>query len=495
MVENINVTVKNDERFIIKNGGFFTNTTLGTKTVDESNIGNGKILYYDSTTDKLYYDFPPEGGGGGGSSTLDGLYDVTITNVTDNQSLVYDSASGVWVNKTLNTDMVVEGNNNKYYSDLLVKSFLDNNFNSTSSISVENNASGYSWSVKVDNNTIVVDSTNNYIKVKDNVFANINHSHVLSDVTDLNSTDDLPEGNTNKYDKTVVFTGGTNVTITGTYPNFTINDNTVSTTDFNSHVNDSSIHFTQSSISITSSQVSDFNTAVSNNVDVSTNTSERNKTLVSSTDTTSGYLSDKFVAGTNVTISTLNSGSNEQLEVSVPNVGEANTISSVGSGTSLVSGKVGVDLQLKSLVAGTNITLTDNGDSVTISSTASSGGSSSWIVDRYLDGEVYVTNLPYVRIPTGVSNIDDVAVTLLSLPTGSDFKIDVRKNGLATTDSILSGEIIITTTQTPTSNGVYTTKGIISNSSVIEGDVLYFVITQVGSTFGGSDLSLTVKLS
>ena len=490
MVENINVTVKNDERFIIKNGGFFTNTTLGTKTVDESNIGDGKILYYDSTTDKLYYDYPS---GGSGSSTLEGLYDVTITNVTDNQGLVYDSTSGVWVNKTLNTDMVVEGNN-KYYSDLLVKSFLDNNFNSTSSISVDN-TSGYSWSVKVDNNTIVVDTTNNYIKVKDNVFANINHSHVLSDITDLNSTDDLPEGTVNLYDKTVVFTGGTNVIITGTYPNFTINDNSANVTDFNNHVNDSSIHFTQSSISITSSQVSDFNTAVSNNVDVSTNTSERNKTLVSSTDTTSGYLSEKIVAGTNVTISTLNSGVNEQLEVSVPNVGEANTISSVGTGVSLVSGKVGVDLQVKSLVAGTNITITDNGDSVTIDSTASSGGSSSWIVDRYLDGEVYVTNLPYVRIPVGVSNIDDIAVTLLTLPTGSDFRIDVRKNGLATTDSILSGEIIITTTQTPTSNGVYTTKGIIANSSVVEGDVLYFVITQVGSTFGGSDLSLTVKLS
>lgn len=34
-------------------------------------------------------------------------------------------------------------------------------------------------------------------------------------------TDDVPEG-TNKYDEVVTLTQGANVTITGTYPNFTI---------------------------------------------------------------------------------------------------------------------------------------------------------------------------------------------------------------------------------------------------------------------------------
>lgn len=36
-------------------------------------------------------------------------------------------------------------------------------------------------------------------------------------------TDDIAEGATNKYDQTVVLNEGTNVTITGTYPSFTIN--------------------------------------------------------------------------------------------------------------------------------------------------------------------------------------------------------------------------------------------------------------------------------
>jgi hypothetical protein len=40
------------------------------------------------------------GSGGGGSSTLAGLTDVTISSPVDGQSLVYDSLSEKWINKT-----------------------------------------------------------------------------------------------------------------------------------------------------------------------------------------------------------------------------------------------------------------------------------------------------------------------------------------------------------------------------------------------------------
>lgn len=88
-------------------------------------------------------------------------------------------------------------------------------------------------------------------------------------------TDDLTEGSINLYDKTVSITGGTNVTIGGTYPNFTITDNSASSSDLITHTSNSSIHFEQSEISITASQVSDFDTEVSNNSDVSANTTHR----------------------------------------------------------------------------------------------------------------------------------------------------------------------------------------------------------------------------
>lgn len=55
--------------------------------------------------------------------------------------------------------------------------------------------------------------------------------------------------------------------------------------------------------------------------------------------------------------------------------GEANTASNLGAGEGLYASKVGVDLQFKSLVEGTNVTFTSDGDTVTINAAGGSGGS------------------------------------------------------------------------------------------------------------------------
>ncbi len=75
------------------------------------------------------------------------------------------------------------------------------------------------------------------------------------------------------------------------------------------------------------------------------------------------YLSNIVVRGTSVTS-----------PVSGPSGGEANTASNVGAGDGLFKAKVGVDLEFKSLIAGTNITLTPGADDITIDA---SGGASS----------------------------------------------------------------------------------------------------------------------
>ena len=66
-------------------GDYATNTDLTTGLAGKS----------DTTHDH------PEYEGGGGASTLPELTDVTLTSPTDGQSLVYDSATQMWVNETV----------------------------------------------------------------------------------------------------------------------------------------------------------------------------------------------------------------------------------------------------------------------------------------------------------------------------------------------------------------------------------------------------------
>lgn len=77
----------------------------------------------------------------------------------------------------------------------------------------------------------------------------------------------------------------------------------------------------------------------------------------------------RIAAGANVTVS---NGSND-VTISAASPGEANTASNVGAGAgTLFKQKTGVNLEFKTLEAGSNITLTNNADTVTIAST--SGG-------------------------------------------------------------------------------------------------------------------------
>lgn len=60
-------------------------------------------IYYNTTSDsvKVYANSAWASiGSGGGSTSLDGVTDVTITSVADNEVLAYDSASSLWINQT-----------------------------------------------------------------------------------------------------------------------------------------------------------------------------------------------------------------------------------------------------------------------------------------------------------------------------------------------------------------------------------------------------------
>ncbi len=102
-------------------------------------------------------------------------------------------------------------------------------------------------------------------------------------------------------------------------------------------------------------------------------TSAQNASDVDVTLTGSDATSDtvKLVAGANITLT--DSGTNE-VRIDATDTGEVNTASNVGTGTGEVfKQKTGVDLELKTIKAGTNITVTNNADDITIDATGGSG--------------------------------------------------------------------------------------------------------------------------
>lgn len=78
----------------------------------------------------------------------------------------------------------------------------------------------------------------------------------------------------------------------------------------------------------------------------------------------------KLIAGTNVSLS---SDSNAITINATGGSGETNTASNLGAGQGVYSTKVGVDLRFKSLVAGTNVSLSSDSNQITINATGGSG--------------------------------------------------------------------------------------------------------------------------
>ena len=81
-----------------------------------------------------------------------------------------------------------------------------------------------------------------------------------------------------------------------------------------------------------------------------------------------------IVGGTNIDV--VYDSLNDELVINATGSasGEANTASNVGAGEGVFKQKTGVNLEFKTLVAGTNVTLTPGTDTVTINSTASATG-------------------------------------------------------------------------------------------------------------------------
>lgn len=107
-----------------------------------------------------------------------------------------------------------------------------------------------------------------------------------------------------------------------------------------------------------------------------------------------------LVQGSNVTLTPAGT------TVTIAATGEANTTSNSGSGVGLAQTKAGVNLPFKSLVQGANITLTNNANDVTIAATGEANTASN--LGTGTDGEALFTtksgvNLPFKRIKAGTN--------------------------------------------------------------------------------------------
>lgn len=128
----------------------------------------------------------------------------------------------------------------------------------------------------------------------------------------------------------------------------------------------------------------------------------------------------------------------------------------------------------------------------------------SWdlVISGWGSNPIFTTNIDWQTytwivarfVAKGTQTIAWVKISLASLPTWSNFSVDVRKNWTATTNSIFTSDtpISITTAQGIT-NGIYiTTWTAIDNGSLVENDVLYVVITAVWNVLPGSDLEVVI---
>ncbi len=139
----------------------------------------------------------------------------------------------------------------------------------------------------------------------------------------------------------------------------------------------------------------------------------------------------------------------------------------------------------------------------------SSGGGGSFVIKGKINGEIYTGNIGY-EIMTDVEDgktIKEIRIGVLGLPTGSNIKVDIRKNGNATTDSIFTSDAPIELSTAESSvNGVYqsgvdtsgTTVGTpgttldAARTGLLSDDVISVWVIQTGDPITGADITIKV---
>jgi hypothetical protein len=134
-------------------------------------------------------------------------------------------------------------------------------------------------------------------------------------------------------------------------------------------------------------------------------------------------------SGSYISISSSDSSPLNTTTIAITSSGEPNTASNLGAGTGIFAQKSGVDLQFKSLVAGSGISITSNGTTITLTSSGGAtttpggasgsvqfnngstfGGSTGWTIDSSdsLKGTTVLKILSQSATPTSPTNNNTV---------------------------------------------------------------------------------------
>lgn len=155
------------------------------------------------------------------------------------------------------------------------------------------------------------------------------------------------------------------------------------------------------------------------------------------------------------TINIFNSASSIWEPIAMAAGGQDNTASNVGSGEGVFASKVGVDLRFKSLIAGTNITLSSDGTSITINSTDTGEANTASNLGA---GEGFFTtkagvNLPFKSLVGGTATTLSSDADTVTIDVDDTTKIPLTQRGAANGVATLGADSLVPAAQLPITAG------------------------------------------
>lgn len=163
---------------------------------------------------------------------LENLKDVELENLQNEEVLMYDSDLEKWKNfdylSLKTTDNLSEGTTNLYDKEVILNAGTGIGISgSYPEFTITNNQVSAVWGN-------ITGTLSDQVDLKNALDLKYNSSSFNTDWDSrlaTKTTDNLIEGTTNKYDKTVGLTAGDGIQITGTYPEFTITNVSEGNTD------------------------------------------------------------------------------------------------------------------------------------------------------------------------------------------------------------------------------------------------------------------------